>query len=128
MTTETATKSANQRWKESGTTLPFKEWIDRDNKKRQSEEEAGSFIPAPLGTNANFAGVEAASIKIDAPVIDTVQNTLNESIQDIQQQAGLKQEQTGKTVFGLDTKILVFSSVLILGSLGYYLYKKRKAK
>jgi hypothetical protein len=127
MTTE-PTKSANQRWKESGTTLPFKEWIDRDNKKRQSEEEANSFIPAQLDTSAsaNFAG--AGAVKIDAPVIDSVQNTLNESIQDIQEQAGFKQQPSDNTIFGLDKRILVFSSVLILGSLGYYLYKKRKAK
>jgi hypothetical protein len=27
-------KSANKKWKESGTTLSFKEWIDRENKKK----------------------------------------------------------------------------------------------
>ena len=44
-------KSANKRWKESGSTLTFKEWIDRENKKNQEFE--GNFIPFQGETKVN---------------------------------------------------------------------------
>jgi hypothetical protein len=41
-------KSANKRWKESGTTLSFKDWIDIENKKEESKKNYLSFsIPKP---------------------------------------------------------------------------------
>lgn len=33
--TTDSSKSANQHWKESGTTLPFKEWIEREKAKNK---------------------------------------------------------------------------------------------
>ena len=36
-------KSANKRWKESGSTLSFKEWIERENRKNEPEEV--NFLP-----------------------------------------------------------------------------------
>jgi hypothetical protein len=47
-------KSANKRWKESGSTLTFKEWIDRENKKNQEFE--GNFIPFQGETKVNQVG------------------------------------------------------------------------
>ena len=35
-------KSANKKWKESGSSLSFKEWIERENRKKEPE---GNFIP-----------------------------------------------------------------------------------
>ena len=38
-------KSANKRWKESGSTLTFKEWIDRENKKNAVDTSVFIIIP-----------------------------------------------------------------------------------
>ena len=43
-------KSANKRWKESGSTLTFKEWIDRENKKKEPEGNFIPFISEPINT------------------------------------------------------------------------------
>ena len=37
-------KSANKKWKESGTTLSFKEWINRENIKKSDESNFVSFV------------------------------------------------------------------------------------
>ena len=36
-------KSANKLWKESGTTLPFKEWIEREKQKFNYQGDSKSF-------------------------------------------------------------------------------------
>lgn len=104
-------KSANKKWKESGSSLSFKEWIERENRKKESE---GNFIP--FSANPNIQSV-----------IDT---TLNRSKEEIQKTAGYKTpENVDKSkILGLDKRILFFSSVLIIGSVGYYFYKKMKSK
>ena len=55
-------KSANQLWKESNTSLSFKDWLDR-------EKEKGKFIP-----NKKFKGVDG----IDATKIDTILEDANQ--------------------------------------------------
>lgn len=108
-------KSANQRWKESGTTLPFKEWIDRDNKKRESEQNY-----------AAFEGIFAPTVNLQ----DSVQQVLDESKEEMKSTAGFRtpKEANKNTIFGLDKNILVFSSLLVVGSIGYYFYSKLKKK
>lgn len=111
-------KSANKRWRESGTSLSFKDWIDRENKKQKPE---GNFIP--LIPESTFS--EPSRI-----AQDTINATLRKSKEDIEKTAGFKTAaQADKSkVFGLDKNILIFSSVLIVGSLGFYFYKKMKKK
>ena len=117
-------KSANKKWKESGTTLSFKEWIDLENKK--SEPAEGTFIP--------FAGDDEWSKKsvdgFSVPVIDisAIKDTIDTSKEEISQSSGYKPLAHKSTVLGLDTKILVFSGIVILGSLGFYYYTKIKKK
>jgi len=97
-------KSANKKWKESKSSLSFKEWISRENNKKEGE---GNFLPFVSGS---------------------IRDTLNRSKEEIQQTAGFKttaQEDSSK-VFGLDKGILAFSSLLIVGSLGFYFYGKLK--
>ena len=60
-------KSANKKWKESGSTLTFKEWIDRENKKNGSSEQ-GTFIP--------FDGVPS-------PDTSSINDTLRQAENDI---------------------------------------------
>jgi hypothetical protein len=95
-------KSANKRWKESGTSLSFKEWIDRENKK---EEPQGNFLPFE----------------------SNIEQTIKETIAS-ENDEGLKNTSKGNKTFGLDNRILIFSGILIAGSLGMYFYKKLKAK
>jgi hypothetical protein len=103
-------KSANKRWKESGSTLTFKQWLEREDKKNDSK-------------NSNF-------LPFDSSVSQT-QQQINESIKsDIQNvDIGINNNyQEDKTKFlGLDKTTFVFAGILILGSLTYYFIKRAKA-
>jgi|694.fasta_scaffold00522_12 hypothetical protein len=94
-------KSANQLWKESGTTLSFKDWIQR-------EKEKGMLIPNKLINDS------IALIKSRVGIRDS-------EISNVSLEQG-----TSKTVLGLN-KLAIISSVLIIGgALAYNFYKKRK--
>lgn len=100
-------KSANKRWKESGTTLSFKEWIERENKKQESNDKYRSFSvtkPSDYLKDTIAANKQA--------VID----------------AQYKPNEDKSTVLGLDKNVLVFSGLIIAGALGFYFYKKLNKK
>lgn len=103
-------KSANKQWKESKTSLSFKEWIDRENKKKQENQE-GNFLP--------FGG---------SPATDVVKDTLTNAQKEVEQIAGYRSQSTNKTVFGIDKGVLVFSGLIVVGALGFYVYNKLKDK
>jgi len=107
-------KSANKRWKESGSTLTFKEWIDRENKKNQEFE--GNFIPFQGETKVNSVGS------------DSIKKTIDEAKQDLIDASGYKVETNKSNVLGLNKGVLVFSTLLIVGSLSFYFYQKYKKK
>ena len=107
-------KSANKRWKESGSTLTFKEWIDRENKKNQEFE--GNFIPFQGETKVNSVGS------------DSIKKTIDEAKQDLIDSSGYKLETNKSNVLGLNKGVLVFSTLLIVGSLSFYFYQKYKKK
>ena len=111
--------SANQRWKKSGTTLPFKEWINRENEKEKAQES--SFLPfqEPEPENKNFDSSSTNTL---------VQNTINSTINPESYTIKPTTQDNPNKVLGLDKKILIFSSLLIVGSLGFYFYKKLKEK
>lgn len=110
-------KSANKRWKESGSTLSFKDWIDRENKKKESAGNFIPFIPEPVPDTSGVAS-------------STIDSVLKQGQDYIVKTAGYKsaEDANKNTVLGLDKKILVFSSLLIVGSLSYYFYQKLKQK
>lgn len=103
-------KSANKRWKESGTTLSFKEWIERENQKKDSFLSFDSNVPAPTH------------------ISETAQQILDDQKRSIEQTIGLKNPYTATnaTVFGLDRKVLVFSGLLVAASIGYLVYGRIK--
>jgi hypothetical protein len=107
-------KSANKRWKESGSTLTFKEWIDRENKKNQ--EFKGNFIPFQGETRVNSVGS------------DSIKKTIDEAKQDLIDSSGYKVEANKSNILGLNRGVLVFSTLLIVGSLSFYFYQKYKKK
>jgi hypothetical protein len=107
-------KSANKRWKESGSTLTFKDWIDRENKKNQEFE--GNFIPFQVQNKVNQVGS------------DSIKKTIDEAKQDLIDASGYKVETNKSNVLGLNKGVLVFSTLLIVGSLSFYFYQKYKKK
>jgi hypothetical protein len=109
-------KSANKRWKESGSTLTFKEWIDRENKKNEPFE--GDFIP--------FKQEEIAMV--NAVGSDSISQTIEAAKQDLIDASGYKSASSKSNVLGLNKGVLVFSTLLIVGSLSYYFYQKYKKK
>jgi hypothetical protein len=93
-------KSANQLWKESSTTLSFKDWIER-------EKQKGMLIPNKLVSDS------LALVKIKAGI----QNNEDKVI---------SSESNSNTVLGLNKLVLISSVLIIFGALGYSIYKKRK--
>jgi len=96
-------KSANQLWRESGTTLSFKDWLNREKKK---------FV--------NFNG-DANVMMVNRPLNTQIKDTLSS----IRESVGYKKEGEGKTVFGMNKNILIF---LGLGVVAFATYKFIKAR
>lgn len=98
-------KSANQLWKESNTTLSFKDWIER-------EKEKGKIIP-----NKKFQGVDG----IETNALDTTK---------FEEVLGINKKETPtldkNKVFGLNKWLLLSSLVVIGGALAYRIYNKNK--
>lgn len=105
--------SANKKWKMSGSTLSFKEWIDRENKKKEPQGNFIPFIPEPSSSAS-----------------DSIKQTLAEEQAYIAKVAGYKTptSENKKTIFGLDKGVVVFSSLLLVGSLSFYFYSRLKKK
>lgn len=100
-------KSANKRWKESGTTLSFKEWIERENQKKESDKQFLSFsVPNPT---------------------DFVRDTLEANKQELLS-SQYKPTEDKSNVLGLDRNVLIFSGLIIAGSIGFYFYNKLRKK
>lgn len=106
-------KSINKKFKESGTSLSFKEWLTRENEKKQS-------------ANSNF-------LSFDNVVDSTqIQNEINQGIkQDLNMYEDtppvISTQINPNNVLGIDKSVLIFSGILILGSLTYYFIKRAKA-
>lgn len=93
-------KSANRLWRESGTTLSYKEWRNRENAKKQD-------------TTLSFIGEQ------------NVKDTLNNVFTSATSSTPPPQNNTS-SVLGLNKIVLIVSGVVIASSLGYYFYKKLK--
>ena len=115
-------KSANQLWKESNTSLTFKDWIDR-------EKQKGMFIP-----NKKYKGVDG----FDSSNIDKILEEANKKEKDTLGLDGKKFENrlgiTKRSVnerdknkfLGLNKWLLIGSAVVIAGAIGYKIYNNRK--
>lgn len=115
-------KSANQLWKESNTSLSFKDWLDREKGK-------GIFIP-----NKKFKGVDG----IDTTELDKVLEEANERAVDtlglnsdkFEKLTGVKKKDNADTnankFIGLNKWLLISSLVVIGGAVAYNIYKKNK--
>jgi hypothetical protein len=97
-------KSLNQKYKESNTTLSYKEW------RRREDEKMASFngsLPSPnLSNNPNF------------------QKTIGE----MDAIGGVKKDISKKTTLGIPNSMLVMGTIIILGAVAYKVYTKYKQK
>lgn len=96
-------KSYNQRWKESGTTLSYKEWRRREDEKM-----------------ASFSGIVSPkdSLKSD--------KSFNLTKQKMTEESGFKKETTNTTTLGIKNYILVLGGLIIVSAIAYKIYKKNK--
>jgi hypothetical protein len=97
-------KSANQLWRESGTTLSFKDWLNREKKK---------FV--------NFNG-DGRVMMVNKPLNTQIQDTLS----NIRTSVGYKKDLEGKTVFGLNKNIIILVGIGIVAFATYKFIKARK--
>jgi alkyl hydroperoxide reductase subunit AhpC len=93
-------KSANQIWRESGTTLSFSEWLEREKAK-------GSFIPNKMvaDTTAMIRKNIGLITKDSSYVINPKNNN---------------------TILGLNKWILLSSLMVIGGAIAFSVYKNKK--
>lgn len=88
--------SANQQYKLSGSTLPFKDWLNR-------EKEKGEVIPK-------------------SGVTDVIQDAIET---DMLGKKEKEENNKSKTILGLSKPILMLSALVIVGAVAYkYYYKK----
>lgn len=91
-------KSANQLYKESGSSLPFKEWIAR-------EKDKGTFMYA-----------------------NGLQSKINKVIaSNIAEREGANQPELPKnTILGLNKYLVISVGVLLVAAVGVTIYRRRK--
>jgi predicted component of type VI protein secretion system len=94
-------KSLNQLYKESGTTLTYKEWRKREDDKM-----------------ASFGGIVSPNLKDRLP-FQQAQNEINKI-------GGFKNEISGNTILGINKYVVIFGALIVTASLGYVIYKKIK--
>lgn len=116
------TKSANQLWRESNTSLSFKDWLDR-------EKEKGRFIP-----NKKFKGVDGIDTSKVEGVLEKANqkqlDTLGLDAKKFEDKLGISKNNTedgSKNKFiGLNKWLLISSLVVIGGAVVYNIYNKKK--
>lgn len=97
-------KSANQLWRESNTTLSFKDWLNREKKK---------FV--------NFNGNQNVMM-VNRPLNNQIKDTLSS----IRESVGYKKESQNKTVFGLNKTIIIVVGISIIAFATYKFIKVLK--
>ena len=115
-------KSANQLWKESNTTLSFKDWLDR-------EKEKGKFIPNKKFLSVN--GIDTAQLdkvleEANAKAVDSLglNTTKFEDALGITKKNVVKKNDN--LFIGLNKWLLISSLLVIGGAVAYKIYNKNK--
>ena len=97
-------KSLNQQWKESGTTLSYKEWRRREDEKMLSLDGLSFPKKIELSDSASF------------------QQTQKE----MRERGGYKSDSEQTSTLGIKNYILVLGALVIVGAIGYKIYKNKK--
>lgn len=98
-------KSANQIWKESGSTLSFKNWLQR-------EKDKGRFLPNKQLIEFNQINSEDSLSDSQKLIQQTLKNKSNANPKDITK--------------GLSKAVIIISVTLILGAVAFKIYQKQK--
>lgn len=98
-------KSANQIWKESGSTLSFKNWLQR-------EKDKGRFLPNKQLMEFNFIEGEDSISSSQQLIQETLKNK-SKSI-------------PKKAPYGLSKPVIYISATLVLGAIAFQIYQKQK--
>lgn len=109
----TQQKSPNRLWRESGTTLSFADWIQR-------EKDKGVVL-----INKKFENFSNAN------GIQTPEEFVQDSLQQAKIELGIDKplpdpNKKDNTFVGLNKGVLMISALIVLGAIGYKLYQKRK--
>jgi hypothetical protein len=110
---ETKQKSPNRLWRESGTSLSFADWIQR-------EKDKGAFL-----ANKKFDNFSNVNGFIDNDTwIEQLksQARINLGIDKVVSDKKKKDN----TFVGLNKNILILSGIIIIGAIGYKIYQNRK--
>jgi hypothetical protein len=94
-------KSLNQLYKESGTTLTYKEWRKREDDKM-----------------ASFDGIPSPNLKDNLP--------FKQAQDEINKIGGYKKDISNDTIFGINKYVVILGGLIVTASLGYVIYKKIK--
>ena len=97
-------KSLNQKYKESKTTLSYKDWRKREDEKMASF--TGSLPSPNLSENPKY----------------------QKTIEEMERLGGVKKDISKKTTLGIPNSILVTGTIIILGAVAYKVYTKYKQK
>ena len=99
-------KSLNQQWKESGTTLSYKEWRRREDEKM-----------------ASFDGVtQRPSLR------DTVMaSDFDKKREELNKLGGYQKDISGETTLGIKKYVIIGFAAIIVIAVGYKIYKSRKS-
>ena len=96
-------KSLNKLYKESGTTLSYKEWRKREDEKM-----------------ASFDGLNIPSAKDSLSKSESFQETKSK----MEAISGYSDSATNKSTFGINNKILIVAGAIIVGAVIYKLVSK----
>lgn len=96
--------SANQVWKESKTTLSFKDWLTREKEKFYN------------------LGGEEDSIIPNKPLSDSI----SRSISEIRNKSGLLKTDVSKNkTLGISNIVIISAGLIIVGAIAYKFYKNK---
>lgn len=100
--------SVTQLWKNSGTSLKFKDWITRE------KEKQGIPVDAKLDLNASFN--------------NSIQETLDEYVNasGAEEAAATYKPTGGNSVLGINRTVLIVTGLIILAGIGYKIYQQKK--
>ena len=97
-------KSANQLWKESGSTLSFKNWLQR-------EKDKGRFLPNKQLVEFNSVDGDSTSTSSQELIQETLKKNKSNDV---------------PSKIGLDKFVIIGSVALILGGIAFKIYQKNK--
>jgi len=101
--------SANQRWKRSGTSLPFKDWLQREDAKKESVNSDVHFIPFVSSDTKEYSKPYVVKALNADGLSDTTTNP--------------------NQTFGINNTYLLIAGIIVIGRISFVLWKKySKAK